>query len=260
MRGIILAGGSGSRLMPMTTAVSKQLLPIYNKPLIFYPLATLMEANIREILVITTPHDQLAFKKLLGDGSDFGTKIDYEIQPTPDGLAQAFLIGKDFIGTSDVALILGDNLFHGDFLPSNFLAASRTKFAEIFAYKVSNPTAYGVIELDKNSIPIGIEEKPSKPKSDLAVTGLYFFDNSVVSRALQVTPSPRGELEITEIINSYLKDGDLMVNILPTGTAWLDTGTPNSLHDAASYIRVIEERTGVSVGDVYKIASKKGWI
>jgi glucose-1-phosphate thymidylyltransferase len=260
MKGIILAGGSGSRLAPMTNAVSKQMLPIYNKPLIFYPLATLMEADIREILVITTPDDQLAFKKLLGDGSEIGVRFDYEVQPTPDGLAQAFLIGRDFIGSSDVALILGDNLFHGNFLPSNFLDSRPSQFAEIFAYKVSNPNAYGVIEIDECANPLSIEEKPNDPKSNLAVTGLYFFDNSVIDRALSVIPSTRGELEITEIIKSYLEDGTLKVNILPTGTAWLDTGTPNSLHDAASYIRVIEERTGIRVGDIFQIGINKGWI
>jgi glucose-1-phosphate thymidylyltransferase len=260
MKGIVLAGGTGSRLWPITLGVSKQLLPIYNKPLIYYPISILMMADIREILIITTPEDQAAFKTVLGDGSNFGISIQYAPQPKPEGIAQAFIIGKDFIGNNDVALILGDNLFYGSSLEERLPEQLTAKGARIFTYQVANPIDYGVLNVDENSKPISVEEKPKNPKSNLAITGLYFFDAEVIKIAETITPSARGELEITSIMQHYIYNDDLEYVALPAGVAWLDTGTPKSLNDAAQFVRVLEERTGRKIACLEEIAYRKGWL
>jgi len=260
-KGIILAGGSGTRLHPLTTTVSKQLMPVYDKPLIYYPLATLMQSGIRDILIITSPRDQLAYADLLGDGSQWGINLQYTIQASPDGLAQAFLLGEDFIGRSPVCLVLGDNIFYGAGFTSKLRrAAQRSDGASVFAYYVHDPERYGVVEFDAEGRAIGIEEKPDAPRSHYAVTGLYFYDNDVISVAKGITPSARGELEITDVNRHYLEQGSLQVEVMGQGTAWLDTGTHQSLLDAGNFIRVIEERQGLKVACLEEIAYRLGYI
>lgn len=260
MKGIILAGGSGTRLWPITKAISKQLMPVYDKPMIYYPLTTLMQAGIRDTLIITTPEDQAGFQRLLGDGSQWGINLQYEVQPSPDGLAQAFIIGEKFIGDDKVALVLGDNIFHGNELDASLKQCTNPEGGIVFAYEVSDPERYGVVEFDESRNAVSIEEKPTNPKSNYAVVGLYFYDNDVVEIAKNIQPSSRGELEITSVNGEYLRRGKLKVVTLAAGDVWLDTGTIDSLTDAADYVRVIQKRTGQIIGSPEKVAFEQGFI
>ncbi len=260
MKGIILAGGTGSRLWPITKGVSKQLLPVYDKPMIHYPLATLMAAGLRDVLIITTPEDSEAFQRLLGDGTAWGMSIHYAVQPRPEGLAQAFLIAEDFLDGQGAALILGDNLFYGPRLGRHLADLTQVSGGHVFAYEVANPSEYGVVAFDESGVALSIEEKPDQPKSNFAVPGLYFYDESVVDVAKTITPSARGELEITAVNDHYLQAGSLTVTVLERGTAWLDTGTFRSLQDAGEFVRVMEDRTGTKVGCVEEIAWRNGWV
>lgn len=260
MKGILLAGGTGSRLHPITLGISKQLTPVYDKPMIYYPISTLMLAGIQDILIITTPQDQEQFKRLLGDGSQFGVNFSYQVQPSPDGLAQAFILGENHIGNDTAALVLGDNIFYGPGLGNQLRKYNDVDGAAVFGYRVSDPTAYGVVEFDDSFTAVSIEEKPAIPKSDYAIPGLYFYDNNVVEYAKSIVPSPRGELEITDLNRIYLDQGKLQVEVLPRGTAWLDTGTFDSLADATSFVRTVQARQGLSIGAPEEIGWRMGWL
>lgn len=260
MKGILLAGGTGSRLHPITLGISKQLTPVYDKPMIYYPISTLMLAGIQDILIITTPQDQDQFQRLLGDGSQFGVNFTYKVQPSPDGLAQAFILGEEHIGDDSAALVLGDNIFYGPGLGNQLRKYNHVDGAAVFGYRVADPAAYGVVEFDQSFKAISIEEKPARPKSDYAIPGLYFYDNDVVEYAKAIKPSPRGELEITDLNRVYLEQGKLQVEVLPRGTAWLDTGTFDSLADATNFIRTVQARQGLSIGSPEEIGWRMGWI